>query len=68
MCLICVDFDRGALKVGEARRALGEMRVKLDATHVREVEEKLAQAEQDDAALAQTAPTPAANTPHVKKP
>ena len=50
MCLICVDFDRGALKVREARRALGEMRVKLDAAHVRELEAKLAQAERDDAA------------------
>jgi hypothetical protein len=54
MCLICVDFDRGALKVREARRALGEMREKLDAEHVREVEEKLSQAERDDAAVAQT--------------
>jgi hypothetical protein len=41
MCIICVDFDRGALKLGEARRALGEMRPKLDAKHAREVEEKL---------------------------
>jgi hypothetical protein len=41
MCMICIDFDRGALKVKEARRALGEMRTKLDAAHVKEVEEKL---------------------------
>lgn len=45
MCLICIDFDRGALKLAEARRALGEMRVKLDAEHVREVERKLEEAE-----------------------
>lgn len=45
MCLICVDFDRGALKLFEARRALVEMRVVLDDEHVREVEEKLAAAE-----------------------
>jgi hypothetical protein len=45
MCIICLDFDRGALKLSEARRALGEMRVTLDPDHVKEVEEKLAEAE-----------------------
>jgi hypothetical protein len=45
MCLICIDFDRGALKLGEARRALGEMRAKLDAAHLKEVEAKLDAAE-----------------------
>lgn len=45
MCLICIDFDRGALKLREARRALGEMRVTLDAQHLKEVERKLAEAE-----------------------
>jgi hypothetical protein len=45
MCLICVDFDRGALKLREAKRALGEMRTTLDAQHLREVEKKLADAE-----------------------
>jgi hypothetical protein len=48
MCLICVDFERGALKVREARRALGEMRVNLSAEHVREIEERLARAESDE--------------------
>ena len=48
MCLICVDFDRGALKVREARRALGEMRQKLDREHVEEVERKLDEAERAD--------------------
>ena len=33
------------MNVKEARRALGEMRVKLDAKHVDEVEKKLAAAE-----------------------
>jgi hypothetical protein len=47
MCIICVDFDRGALRVPEARRALGEMRAKLDAKHAREVEDKLDAAERD---------------------
>jgi hypothetical protein len=45
MCLICIDFDRGSLKLREAKRALGEMRSKLDAQHLKEVEQKLADAE-----------------------
>jgi hypothetical protein len=47
MCLICVDFDRGALNLREARRALGEMRTTLDTEHVREVEHKLDEAERE---------------------
>jgi len=49
MCLICIDFDRGSLKVREARRALGEMRDKIDPEHVREVERKLDEAEKAEA-------------------
>jgi hypothetical protein len=45
MCLICIDFDRGSLKLREAKRALGEMRSKLDPQHFKEVEQKLAEAE-----------------------
>ena len=45
MCLICIDFDRGALKLREARRALGELRSTLDADHLQQVEQKLAAAE-----------------------
>ncbi|MCA9585925.1 MAG: hypothetical protein KC657_11260 [Myxococcales bacterium] len=45
MCLICIEFDRAAMSVKEARRALGEMSVKLDPEHVREVRAKLAEAE-----------------------
>ena len=45
MCLICIDFDRGVLKLREAKRALGEMRTTLDAQHLKEVEQKLEQAE-----------------------
>jgi hypothetical protein len=45
MCIICLDFDRGALKLAEARRALGEMRATLEPDHVEEIEEKLAEAE-----------------------
>ena len=48
MCIICLDFDRGALKLNEARRALGEMRVSLAPEHVAEVEAKLAAAEDED--------------------
>jgi hypothetical protein len=47
MCLICIDFDRGARKLREARRALGEMRSTLDAEHLREVEQKLDEAERE---------------------
>ena len=45
MCLICVDLAKEKITAKEARRALGEMRVKLDRDHVAEVEAKLAEAE-----------------------
>ena len=45
MCLICIDFDRGKLTTQEARRAMGEMVVKLDKSHLAEVERKIASAE-----------------------
>ena len=45
MCLICIELDKSAMTLKEARRALGEMRVKLDAKHVAEVETKLDRAE-----------------------
>ena len=45
MCIICIDFDRGALRPQEARRALREMRTTLDAGHAKEVEKKLEAAE-----------------------
>ncbi len=41
MCLICIDFDRGALKPREARRALREMREGIGSEHAKEVEQKL---------------------------
>jgi hypothetical protein len=41
MCIICIDFERGALRPNEARRALREMREKLPAEHVRQLEQKL---------------------------
>jgi hypothetical protein len=45
MCLICVELAKNAMTATEARRALGEMRVKLDADHLAEVEAKLTEAE-----------------------
>jgi hypothetical protein len=45
MCLICIDFDKGKLTTREARRAIGEMRAKLDTKHLAEVEAKVAEAE-----------------------
>jgi hypothetical protein len=56
MCLICIDFDRGSLKLREARRALGEMRSGLDPKHVAEVEQKLAEAEAESVAADETLP------------
>lgn len=47
MCIICVDFERGALRVSEARRALREMSDDLPPEHVRQLEQKLADAEAD---------------------
>ncbi|MET0794527.1 MAG: hypothetical protein ABW061_23605 [Polyangiaceae bacterium] len=47
MCIICIDFERGALRPQEARRALREMRSGLDAEHAKEIEKKLNEAEPD---------------------
>ena len=58
MCLICIELDRSAMNVKEARRALGEMRVKLDAAHVEEVEKKLDQADQAEQAEQAAPSTP----------
>ena len=45
MCLICLELDKTAMTAREARRALGEMRVKLEPSHIAEVEKKIAEAE-----------------------
>jgi len=45
MCLICIELAKNAITAAEGRRALGEMRVKLDPAHTAEVEAKLAEAE-----------------------
>ncbi len=66
MCIICIDFQRGVLKSGEARRALGEMRASLDPAHVREVEEALEKAEALDPANTPQPPVPASQAPPTK--
>lgn len=48
MCLICVDLAKQKITASEARRALGEMRVKLDSEHIAEVEAKLVEAEEQE--------------------
>jgi K+-sensing histidine kinase KdpD len=45
MCLICIELDKNAMTFREGRRALGEMRGDLDASHVDDVERKLDEAE-----------------------
>ena len=47
MCLICIELDKNAMSFRDGRRALGEMRAKLDAKHVEEVEAKLDAAERE---------------------
>ena len=47
MCIICVDLAKKTLKSQEARHHLGEMREKL-GDHAREVETRIAEAEQDE--------------------
>jgi hypothetical protein len=49
MCIICIDFERGALRPQEARRALREMRAGMDAKHVQEIEHKLDETERVEA-------------------
>jgi len=58
MCLICIEFDKSAMTFAEARRALGEMRVALDAAHVEEVEAKLTEAERAASQSPPSRPTP----------
>jgi hypothetical protein len=46
MCLICLDLDRSVMSAREARRALGEMRAKIEPEHLVEVEKKIEAAEE----------------------
>ena len=64
MCIICLDFQKGRLTSKEARRALGEMTVKIGREHAAEVERAITQAEQDTAAESSATPaTYAAGAP-----
>jgi hypothetical protein len=45
MCLICVEIAKSKMTVQEARAQLREMREGMDREHLREVEEKLDEAE-----------------------
>lgn len=51
------------MNVAEARRALGEMTVKVGPRHAAEVEKKLAEAEAQAAAAGPTAAAPGTPTP-----
>jgi hypothetical protein len=50
MCLICVELAKSRMTAREGRQALREMRGGLDREHVLEVEARLAEAEQAEAA------------------
>lgn len=64
MCIICLDFQKGRLTSKEARRALGEMTVKIGREHAAEVERAITQAERDAAADSSATPaTYAAGAP-----
>jgi hypothetical protein len=41
MCIICVEFEKGKLKLGEAVRNYGEMKDTLTPEHQKEIEETL---------------------------
>jgi len=58
MCIICIDFARGALKLTEARRALGEMRAKVGEAHAEEVDRLLDLAEQEEPATSPSGSLP----------
>tara|TARA_B100000609_G_scaffold199640_1_gene205335 strand:- start:7416 stop:7592 length:177 start_codon:yes stop_codon:yes gene_type:complete len=48
--MICVDFLKDKMTLGEARRALGEMRTTIEPSHLEEVEEMLQKAEEEQQA------------------
>ena len=41
MCLICTEYQKGKLKLGEAVRNYNEMKPSLSLEHQKEMEEKL---------------------------
>lgn len=46
MCLICIEFQKQRMTLGEARRAYGEMVEGLEPEHAREVSEMLDKAQE----------------------
>jgi hypothetical protein len=50
VCIICVEFEKGRMTAKEARRALGEMVLKVGDKHGEEVERVLREAEEKAAA------------------
>jgi hypothetical protein len=59
MCLICIELAKQKMTAAEGRRALGEMRGALDRAHLAEVEQKLAEAEDEaESKAAATKPRP----------
>ena len=44
MCIICVDFQRQKMTLGDAQRAYGEMKQGLGPEHAKEVKEMLNEA------------------------
>ena len=48
MCLICVEYQKGKMTIGEARRALGEMREKIGDEHTDEVRDMLKKAKKEE--------------------
>ena len=50
MCLICIEFDKQRMTLGEARRAYSEMVSGMTAKHAAEVRQKLDEAEAEEAA------------------
>ncbi len=56
MCLICIEFDKGRMTSGEARRALGEMGQRMDPRHRGEVEKKIEDAEVEGPAASPSTP------------
>lgn len=44
MCIICVDFQKQRMTLGDAKRAYGEMVESLDPDHAKDVREMLADA------------------------
>ena len=47
MCLICLEFEKQRMTLGEARRAYTEMVVGLEPKHAREVKKMLDEAASD---------------------